>query len=258
MIVVFIFIFGLFVGSFLNVVIYRLHRQETFVKGFSKCLFCGHRLYSKDLVPLFSYLFLKGKCRYCKQRFSHQYPLVELFTAVSFSLIFIKIFPQLAFYNFAILDIVTLIFWWAMTAFLIIIFVYDLKYYLVLDIVVLPAVVIAFIVNLFLGFSFLNLLLAAVVGGGFFLLQFVVSKGRWIGGGDIRVGLLMGALLGWPQLLTALFAAYMLGAVISVGLLAADKKNWSDKVPFGTFLSVATFLVLLYGNQLVHWYWSLF
>jgi leader peptidase (prepilin peptidase) / N-methyltransferase len=257
MIVVFIFIFGLFVGSFINVVIYRLHRQESFVRGFSKCLFCGHRLFSKDLVPLFSYLFLKGRCRYCKQRFSHQYPLVELFTAVSFFLIFIKIFPQLAFINFVFIDIVTLIFWWTIAAFLVIIFVYDLKYYLVLDTVVLPAVVLAFIVNLFLGFSFLNLLLAAVVGGGFFLLQFVVSKGRWIGGGDIRLGLLMGVFLGWPHLLTALFVAYMLGAVVSIGLLIADKKNWSDKVPFGTFLTVATFLVMLYGDQLVNWYWTL-
>ena len=144
-----------------------------------------------------------------------------------------------------------------MVGFLIVIFVYDLRYYLVLDSVVLPAVVIAFIINLFLGFSWWNLLLGMLVGGGFFLLQFVVSKGKWIGGGDIRVGLLMGALLGWPHLLTALFVAYMLGAVISVILLIADKKNWSDKVPFGTFLSVATFLVMLYGDQLVSWYWNL-
>ena len=112
MIVVFVFIFGLFVGSFINVVVYRLHRQESFVKGFSKCLFCNHRLYSKDLVPLFSYLFLKGRCRYCRQRFSHQYPLVELFTGLSFSLIFIKLFPQLAFVNFAAADMATMIFWW--------------------------------------------------------------------------------------------------------------------------------------------------
>ena len=97
-----------------------------------------------------------------------------------------------------------------------------------------------------------------MVGGGFFLIQYVVSKGKWIGGGDIRLGFLMGIILGWPQILTALFIAYVLGSLISVGLLLFSKKHMSDKVPFGTFLAIATFLTMLYGQQLVHWYMNLF
>ncbi|MCD4760503.1 prepilin peptidase [bacterium] len=258
MIVVFVFILGLFVGSFLNVVVYRLHRQESFVKGYSKCLFCGHRLYTKDLVPLFSYLFLKGHCRYCQQRFSHQYPLVELFTGLAFVLVFIKILPSLDISVLGAKGILHLVDWWVIVSFLIVIFIYDLKYYLILDSVIWPAVVLAFVANLVLGYDILGLLLAAVVGGGFFLLQFVVSKGKWIGGGDIRLGFLMGIILGWPNILTALFIAYIFGSIISVALLLFNRKDWGDKVPFGTFLALATFVTMLYGPSLVAWYWSLF
>ena len=258
MIVVFVFILGLFVGSFLNVVILRLHRQESFVKGASKCLFCGHRLYPKDLVPFFSYFYLKGRCRYCKQRFSNQYPLMELATALSFSLIFLKIVPSGDILSLGTGEILQLFDFWVLASFLLIIFVYDLKYYLILDSLIWPAVLIALTTNLFLGFSFLNLFLAMLIGGGFFLAQFVISKGRWIGGGDIRLGVLMGAILGWPHILTALFVAYILGSFVSVFLLLSSKKSWQDKVPFGTFLSLATFLAMLYGKELVSWYWSLF
>lgn len=258
MIVVFVFIFGLFIGSFLNVVVYRLHRQESFVKGSSKCLFCGHRLYPKDLVPLFSYLFLKGHCRYCKHRFSSQYPMVEAATAIAFTLVFLYIFPGASFVWASFMDWFRLVSWWVMSAFLIIIFVYDLKYYLILDKVILPAIIFSFLVNIVLGHNVWQMLLAAVVGGGFFLAQFVLSKGRWIGGGDIRLGALMGIMLSWPEILAALFIAYILGSVISVGLLLASRKEWGDKVPFGTFLSVATFITLLYSDILTNWYFSLF
>ena len=258
MIVAFIFILGIFIGSFLNVVVFRLHRQEGFIKGRSKCLFCGHILYSKDLVPLFSYLFLKGRCRYCRQRFSHQYPLVELATGLAFVLIFNKLVAGLNLLALEPQQLLALIAWWLIACFLIIIFVYDLKYYLILDKVIWPAVIIALLVNIILGSSILNLLLAAIVGSGFFLLQFLISKGKWIGGGDIRLGFLIGCIVGWPQILTALFLAYILGSVISAILLLNNKKRWGDKIPFGTFLALATFLTMLYGQNLVAWYWGLF
>lgn len=261
MTVVFVFILGLFFGSFINVVIFRLHRKESFVKGFSKCLFCQHRLYTKDLVPLFSFLWLKGKCRYCQHKFSQQYFWVELFTALAFTTIWWQIFPTT---DMAIwldqatwLNSVQLIGWWLLAAWLIVIFVYDLKYYLILDKVSLPAIVFALILNIILGHTWWNLLLAALVAGGFFLLQFLVSKGKWIGGGDIRLGFLMGVILGWPQVITALFLAYLIGSIVGVFLLVNKKKGWGDKLPFGTFLSLATVIVLLYGEQLVNWYWSL-
>ncbi|OGY93262.1 MAG: hypothetical protein A2406_01215 [Candidatus Komeilibacteria bacterium RIFOXYC1_FULL_37_11] len=258
MTVAFVFILGLFIGSFLNVVILRLRRQESFIKGSSKCLFCQHRLYPKDLIPLFSYLFLKGRCRYCQKRFSHQYPLVEFFTGFSFVLIFQKIVPSADWNLISSLQVLHLLDWWVIVSFLVIIFVYDFKYYLILDRVVWPIIILSFLVNLFLGFSIFNLVFAAVIGGGFFFLQFIVSKGRWIGGGDIRLGLLMGVILGWPHVLTALFISYVLGSAVGVSLLWSKRKDWGDKIPFGTFLTIGTFMTMLWGPALVKWYLSLF
>ncbi|MDD5749642.1 MAG: prepilin peptidase [Patescibacteria group bacterium] len=258
MIVAFVFIFGLFVGSFLNVVIFRLHRQESFIRGSSKCLFCGHKLYPQDLVPFFSFLYLRGRCRYCRERFSVQYPLVELATALAFVLIFVRLFGDFSPEFLTPLVILHLFNWWALAAFLVIIFVYDLKYYLILDSVVWPAIILALTANLVLGMLVWSLFTAMLVGGGFFFLQFVISQGRWIGGGDVRLGALMGAILGWPHILTALFIAYILGSVFSIFLLAGRKKGLKDKLPFGTFLALATFLTMLYGQILVDWYWSLF
>lgn len=261
MLLAFVFILGLFVGSFLNVVVYRLHREESFVKGFSKCLFCGHRLYPKDLVPLVSFLFLKGKCRYCRHKIAKQYFLMELATAIGFTLIALVLWKnidsQIILANINNLLIFKTLAWCLFFSYLLIIFVYDLKYYLILDQVTLPAIVLIFIINLFLGFSWATLLLGALVGGGFFFLQFAISKGKWIGGGDIRLGLLLGVMLAWPQVLTALFLAYLLGSLFAIGLLLKGKKHWGDKLPFGTFLSLATFIVLLYGDVLISWYWSL-
>ena len=261
MTIAFVFILGLFVGSFLNVVVYRLHRAESFIRGFSKCLFCSHRLYPKDLFPLFSLLWLRGKCRYCRHKISGQYFWAELATGLSFTLIFWYIFAELDINAFLLqLNWFTglqLIGWWVFTSFLIIIFIYDLRYYLILDKVSLPAVAVAFIINIFLGHSWTSLLLAMLVGGGFFLAQFVLSKGKWIGGGDIRLGLLMGAILGWTGVLLGLFVAYMLGGVFASILLLSKKKHLGDKLPFGTFLTIATFIVLLYGDILFKWYISL-
>lgn len=248
MILFFLFILGLLVGSFLNVVIFRLHRSESFLTGRSKCLFCGHKLKPLDLVPLVSFLALWGKCRYCKHQFSSQYFWVELITGLVFVLIYQSAWP----------DYFQILTWLIAACFLIIIFVYDLKYYLILDKVILPAIILVFVANILLGFDPGNLFLAMLLGGGFFWLQYVMSHGRWIGGGDIRLGAFLGALLGWPQVVTALFIAYVGGSLVSVALLIWQHKGLKDKVPFGTFLTVGAFLAMLYGDRLVDWYWALF
>ena len=99
-----------------------------------------------------------------------------------------------------------------------------------------------------------QLLISVIIGAGFFLLQFVISKGRWIGGGDIRLGLLMGVALGWPDILVALFIAYLAGAIIGIGLILIGKKKWGSEIPFGIFLSAATLVTLFFGNFILDWY----
>ena len=178
-------------------------------------------------------------------------------TVIIFSLIFLSIFPNQSFINFETLVLIKLLFWWVISCFLIIIFVYDAKYYLILDKISIPAIFIALIFNLILGGNLLNLLFAGLIGGGFFLLQYATSKGKWVGGGDIRLGFLMGVILGFPSVVTALFIAYVLGSIISILLLLGRQKHWGDKIPFGTFLALATIITMLYGDILVKWYLSL-
>jgi len=240
-----IFIFGLICGSFLNAVIYRLHANKSFLKGRSFCPHCQHQLKTKDLVPILSFIALKGRCRYCQKRICWQYPLVELGTALVFCLLFMYFGWSLEF-----------IFYLIISLFLVIIFVYDFRYHLILDKVSITAIILALVFNLILGFSIISLLLGGLIGGGFFFLQFIVSKGKWIGGGDIRLGILMGFLLGWQKLLVAMFLAYFVGAIFSIVLIFLKKKKLKSHLPFGTFLTAGTFVALLWGQEIIDWYLS--
>ncbi|MDP3900524.1 MAG: prepilin peptidase [bacterium] len=249
-----IFLFGICVGSFLNCLIWRLNQKET-ILGRSMCPRCKKIISWFDNIPLVSFLILKGKCRSCKKDISLQYPLVELIVGLLF---FLAAYKHLgAELNFGAIETSVILFIlrdWLFISILTIIFVYDLRWYLILDIITLPAIAIAFGVNLYLGFAWIDLLAAAAIGGGFFFFQFVVSRGRWIGGGDIRLGFLMGMMLSWPQILTALMIAYVSGSVIGVSLLASGKKQWSSQIPFGTFLSAASAAALLWGEHILSWY----
>lgn len=237
-------IFGLAVGSFLNAVVYRLHQKISFMHGRSFCPWCRHELRATDLIPVVSFFMLRGRCRYCRKKISWQYPLVELTTAVVFLLLW---------WQFGITW--SLLVYMLYSAVLIVIFVFDLKYYLILDKVTLPAMAVAAVLSaLILRIDVLSLAIGALVGGGFFWLQFVVSKGKWIGGGDIRLGLLMGLMLGFPNILVALFIAYFLGSMIGIALIAGKEKKWKSKVPFGTFLSAATVVAILVGQQIIDYY----
>lgn len=249
---VFSFLAGLIIGSFLNVVIFRLKKGEQFLKGRSKCLACGASLGVWDLIPLFSFVFLQGRCRYCKAKISWQYPLVELATGLVFLIGFIH------YYGGAVLrpPFLNYLAYLVFSCFLIIIFVYDARYYLILDKVSLSALVVAFVFNYFLGKPWQNLLLASVLVAGFFLLQFVLSKGLWIGGGDIRLGLVIGAMLGWPRAVTALIMSYVLGAIIGIFLVAFRQKAWKSQLPLGAFLAFASWAVYLWGGKIID-YWRL-
>ena len=254
----FVFILGLVVGSFLNVVILRLKNGEKIINSRSHCPHCDQILAAKDLIPLVSFLITRGRCRYCRHKISWQYPLVEFFTGWLFLLATYNLFgvlgPAMAMYS-------SELFWrWIRDLFfvavLVIIFVYDLRWYLILDKVTWPAIIVALAFNWWLGFNLKNLLLAAAVGLVFFGLQLVVSRGQWIGGGDLRLGVLMGAMLGWPAIIVALFFAYILGAGVAIILVALKKKQFRSAVPFGTFLSLGTLITILWGNQIISWYLS--
>lgn len=239
-----VFILGLVVGSFMNAVIYRLHKGVSFVRGRSYCPHCKHELHFFDLIPIFSFIMLRGRCRYCAKRISWQYPLVELATGI----IFFSLWWQFGLsWDLGVYAIYSV--------FLLIIFVFDLRYYLILDVVSVPAMVIAALASYFiLDLDILSMAIGALIGGGFFYLQYLVSRGKWIGGGDIRLGVVMGLMLGFPNILVALFVAYCVGSLVGIGLILAHTKQWKSQVPFGTFLSAATIITFFFGTAAVNFY----
>lgn len=241
----------------MNVIIFRSHEGGSVVNGRSKCRQCKEIIKAKDLIPVWSYLWLKGRCRNCQSSISWQYPVVEMTTGVLFFLVALNY----------LLDgdqllgtgLWTVIRDWVFVSFLIIIFVYDLRHMLILDVFTLPAMIFAFIVHILIGsLSIETMLIGGGILGFFFWIQFFVSKGQWVGGGDIRMGALMGIMLGIQQGLFALFLAYLLGAIVGVFLLSTGKANRKTPIPFGTFLSIAAVVSILVGQPMVDWYLGLF
>lgn len=258
--ILFSLVIGLCVGSFLNAAIFRIKEGVSVARGRSKCTTCEEPIDAKDLIPVLSYLRLKGRCRKCKSVISWQYPAVEAVTALLFAVAVLRVeyiwaqggVDDLFFYLWVLRD-------WIFIAFLVIIFVYDLRHMLILDKFTVPAMIIAVLTNLWLGLVPAgSMLLGALALAAFFHLQYVVSKGTWVGGGDIRMGALMGFMLGLQHAMVALFLAYVLGAVISMFLLWSKKVDRKTAIPFGTFLSVATVVVLFAGDWIIWWYLGLF
>jgi len=248
----FIFLLGLVIGSFINCLVWRLHKKEGIMNR-SYCPKCRQQIAWYDNIPVLSFVILRSKCRRCAKKISWQYPIVELITAFLFVLAF-HINSALIFdLRFTIHDLRILRDWFIISV-MIVIFIYDLRWYLILDKVTIPAGIVVLIFNLVLGANLWNLLISGIIGGSFFLVQFLVSKGKWVGGGDIRLGALMGLILGWPSVMLAIFLAYIIGSVAAIGLLIRKKKKLGSMVPMGIFLSTATIIILFWGEQILNWY----
>jgi prepilin signal peptidase PulO-like enzyme (type II secretory pathway) len=236
-------LFGLMIGSFLNAVLWRLKVRKSFLRGRSMCPRCRRTLKPVELIPLVSFILLRGRCRRCHKPISWWYPGIELMTALLFLASWLRFGATGPFF----VDL-------AVFPFLILIFAYDARESLILDRVSLPGAGIALIGSLLLGLSFWNLILSAILGAGFFAVQYFFSNGRWVGGGDIRLGLLMGLFLGWPSVLLALCLAYIGGSVVGIALIATRRKKWQSAMPFGTYLTVATVLIHLYGYRILYYF----
>lgn len=261
------FIFGLAIGSFLNVVINRTESGEDVVSEPSHCPNCRKKLHWYELIPLFSFAVQMGKCRGCGQRISLQYPLVELFTGVFFALAYSTLFFSSGLEN---ADFLTLLkFGWRLlvVGFFIIIFVYDFKTYIIPNQFIYPAVALAFVYNAVVHFlrpcdfslacPVWNNFFAAAIGFGFFFLLIVLSKGRWMGGGDAKLAIFMGLVLGWPKILAALFLAFFVGSIVGLTLIAFRKKGLQSQIPFGPLLAGASLVVMFFGERLIDWYLGL-
>ncbi len=250
------FTFGCCIGSFLNVLIWRLPREES-TGGRSHCPQCNHTLVWYDLVPLVSYLAGRGRCRYCKASVSYRYPLIETVTGLLFAI---------AAYGFMVTtssSALTLIWVAIAISVCVTVFVIDLEHYLILNKVVYVVsacmLVILAIESISKG-TFMPLLTGILSGAAASILFWSIwyfSDGKWMGLGDAKFVALMGLMLGWPGTLVALFLAFMLGALVGIILMALGKKHMNSKLPFGTFLSLATLIAVLWGTRLWDAYWSL-
>jgi len=240
-----IFIFSLVIGSFLNVVIYRAKIKKSVLAPRSFCPHCKHILSWRDLIPVASFILLRGKCRYCREKISPSYALVELSTGVLFVLFYL----QAGSFNLA------LVFNLFFASILVVVFVYDLRYYLIIDNVILLGAIGAILASIFLGrLSFPQAILGSLAGGVFFAIIVLVSRGKWMGGGDVKLGFLLGLILGWPKILAALFLAFILGSIVGIFLVIRGKKKLKSAVPFGPFLAAATLVVMLWGDEILNWY----
>lgn len=238
---------SLFIGSFLNVVALRVSNKESIVYPPSHCPVCRHRLTVLDLIPVFSYIRLRGKCRYCGTKISPIYPFGELLTLIIFLLIpyFIGFSKELIIaYPFAVIMVaVTLS---------------DLKYQLIPDRITYPGIIVLFVLRIWIHSEPIwSYFFGSLLGGGFLLLFAVLSRGG-IGGGDIKLFFLIGLVLGWQDTIMALFLSIFIGALAGGILLLSGKVKRKQMIPFGPFIFIGTIITYFYGTEIWHWYMNLY
>lgn len=256
-----IFLLGLALGSFANCLLWRLYKEEK-INGRSYCPNCRHDISWYDNIPLLSYLFLRGRCRHCHLHISWQYPIVELamgllfvffwwqqfdFSIFSYEQVFISLSSLSFCLNIVYLFLAT----WVLLSVL----VFDWRFYLISTILVWPAIVLFVILNILMGASVLNLFLGMVLAAAFFLLQFVLTRGKGLGEGDIWLGVLLGSIFSQTSsLLFSIFSAYILGSLFGLFLIILNRKSWGSKLPLGVFLALGALITLIFETKVSFWF----
>ena len=262
MIFAIIVLLGLAFGSFITALTWRLHEGKDFVAGRSECESCGHVLSALDLMPVISWLMLGGRCRYCRQIVSWQNPAIEIATVLLFVVSYIywpfPLVSPLAWASFGL--------WLVYIILLVALVVYDLRWMLLPDKLVFTLIALGLVDvdlrlasagNLSIVSYIQQVALGALVFSGFYGFLYLISKGRWIGLGDVKLGLFIGIVLGWRQGFVALFMANLIGLVVVAPGLFTGKISIRSRIPFGPFLIAAFIIVGLFGTQILDWYFSL-
>lgn len=265
-------VLGLCMGSFINALVWRVHEQAeqagkknpdkkylkklSVTKGRSMCPHCKHELAVKDLIPVASWLSLRGKCRYCGKPIPDS-PLVEIFTGAAFAASYLWWPEPLKGAQIAVFGL-----WLALLVGLIALLIYDLRWMLLPDRIVYPLALIAAVqAAIIIAASAhpvsatVNALLGVLVGGGLFYLLFQLSDGKWIGGGDVKLGFVLGLMAGSAaRSFLLIFVASLAGSLISLPFLLSGRLKRSSTIPFGPFLILAIIVVQLFGADVLEWY----
>lgn len=293
------FILGVILGSGIKALADRSLSYKSFW-GRSYCPKCKHKLGWYDLLPIFSYIFLKGRCRYCHKKISIEYLLVELGMGLLMGFLFWQQFDNFKFeilnfqlisniFQFSIfsLELIIKTFFIVVLA---ILFLTDLKKMFIPDRIVIPSIIIGTLLSLGLvltkiGYLYYYLsqttlgrlllppkseyfqrhalaavepffysLLTGLLIGGFFLSLIIITRGKGMGGGDVKLGVFIGVMLGFPQAVFAIILSFLIGAIFSIGLIFAGKKHFGQTIPFGPFMVVGSLIMLFWGPQIVDWY----
>lgn len=284
-----IFISGLFVGSFLNVVSDRVVNGKSIVFGRSICEFCNKTLSALELIPVFSFLLQGGRCKACKEKLPYSYVISEILTG----LLFVGVAWELDIFN------ITSNYVWVVFLYLIIVMSFyvvltltDLKFTLLPNKIMIPAIVFVFIFLLLnlafsswysyyqlsndqfgkfllqvgywerqtmrLVWSFLYTIMSSLVLTLFFWLLTKIKDGRAMGGGDVKLALMIGLVNGWPENILAIFLGFFSGAIVSLVLVAFGRKTVKDTVPFGPFMIFGSIITMFFGTYILNWYFGLF
>ncbi|MBI2330357.1 prepilin peptidase [Candidatus Daviesbacteria bacterium] len=279
------FIVGVVLGSLVKALADRSLGMKSFW-GRSYCPSCKAGLRWYDLFPIFSYIFLNGKCRYCKKKIPLEYPITEIILGILIA----YLFTQTQFSLISIPDLILKIFF---IVILVVLFITDFKKMFIPDRIVIPAIIISLIslvaITVYkIGYLYFYLsqspigrkllppysdyfqrhalaaaeplylgILMGLLIGGFFLSLIIITRGKGMGGGDVKLGAFIGLMLGFPQALFAVVLSFLTGAIFSIILIIAGKKHFGQTIPFGPFLVLGSLIMLFWGNQIMDWYLKL-
>lgn len=261
---IFLFFLGLILGSFFNVVIYRHFISEDWVKGRSRCDYCKTKIAWYDNIPLISFLFLKGRCRHCQKKISFMHPLMEFLTA------FILVWWYLCVSFFFSLPhpflVVQAIFWLLVGLVLLAIFIIDLKYMFIPDALTITLLILVLCYRVFLGFNGLMQwhdlkisVLASLILTLFFYSLYFFTKKKGFGFGDVKLAFPLGLLLGWPDIIVGIYAAFISASIIGISMLLLRKKKIKkQKIPFAPFLIFGLLIGLIFGKYLISIFFKFF
>jgi len=243
-----IFILGLIIGSFCNVCVYRIPKNESIIFPASHCPNCHTTIKAIDNIPLLSYLLLKGKCRQCGEKISIRYPIIEFLNGVIYLSIFLVYGRSLQ----------TLIYAPLSSALIIISFI-DLDKQIIPDEISLPGIVIGFLLSIVIPYiSYFNSILGIIIGGGIIFLialaGLAIFKKEAMGGGDVKLSAMIGAFIGWKYILISLFIGFFIGAIAGILLILLKIRSRDDLVPFGPFIVLGSLITILWGENILSWY----
>lgn len=246
--IVLFFIIGLIAGSFLNVLIIRMDDLKSVFLSRSQCPNCKKILKWYDLIPLLSFVLLKTKCRYCGKPISWQYPAVEVGTAILFAFLYMLFgFSWSLFFYVIVFSLLTVI------------LVYDIKTQMIPDLFAWIALVVSLLGGWYFGgFGLINMVYGALICGIAIAFLVYVSREKWMGAGDIKVAMTLGALIGYPVAIFSLFLAFLLGSVVGIIYIITAKKTLKEALPFSPFLIFSTLVSLYVGTFVTAWYLNLY